>query len=527
MLVKRNQLPSELRDIEHLLKRGIKCWDTHTSHWRSHLQDAYDYIAPNRSAFRYETPGQKKNLTIYDDTAIIEARRYRSKLKALVAPAGREWTQMRFGTDNHELNDDDEQLKALEPNNDLLYRYIGASNADQALDEALIDYTISTGAFTINEGPDDNPLVFEAHFAGTIAIEEGPNGDVEGVWRKPKPYLHMIERKWKGAKITTKMQEAIDAADGEPVEYELLEGLVYSPEAEQFFGVLLDPKEKVLLWAFNYEESSPWIVFRAPKAPGETMGRGVGLDILPTVKVLNRIQEMTLRHNALELLPTYTVRAGQAINPYSSKLGPGRFIPVDSNDDRNPTLRILPRGQHFDLSMFEMTRIETKIKETFMSALRTAEGPVRSATEIAIDDRDLSREEASAFGRLQRELVEAVAKRCAFILAKRGLIDDIRINNRDVTVQHVSPLARAQEMDDVIATQNAIALSNELVGPEVTASRIKLEEVPGHLIRSFGASAKLLRSEEEVEEFEEQARDLIEAQNEAGTDGPTAGDATR
>lgn len=512
-------IPAGLGSAADIYERGHRVWERHTSHWRSHLQDAYDYVAPNRSSFYDDTEGEKKNLTLYDDTAVIEARTYRSKLKSLVAPAGREWTQMRPGSDHKDVEDDSETLADLQDANDILYSYINGSNADLALDEALVDYTISTGAFTINEGPDnDSPLIFQAHFAPTVAIEEGPNGEPENHWRKCQPYLHMIERTWLGSKLTPDMRKQLHDAKGKPEKYDVLEGTIYNTKNKRFYGVLIDPKSKTAIWVYDYEESSPWVSFRAPKAPGETMGRGVGLDILPTVKMLNKVKEMSLRNAAIELAGIYTHSDSSAINPYTAKIVPGGMIPVKSNNSRNPTLARLPRGENFDLSMFAMAEMKDDIKRTFLASLRDPDGPVRSATEIAIDDRDLARQEASAFGRLTRELIEATVRRCAFILTKRGLLPEMKLDGQDVRVKHVTPLARAQDNEELLALTGALERSNQLLGPEVTFGGIKVEEVPQYIFEKVGAEMSLVRSKDDREELQQLVAQLIASQQQGATD---------
>jgi hypothetical protein len=72
-----------------------------------------------------------------------------------------------------------------------------------------------------------------------------------------------------------------------------------------------------------------------------------------------------------------------------------------------------------------------------------------TATEVAERMADLSRQIGAAFGRLQAELVNPVLQRVIYILKKQGRIKIPVVNGREIKIRSSSPLAQAQQQQDV------------------------------------------------------------------------------
>ncbi len=58
--------------------------------------------------------------------------------------------------------------------------------------------------------------------------------------------------------------------------------------------------------------------------------------------------------------------------------------------------------------------------------LRDPTGAVRSATEVAIESRELAKRIGSAFGRLQTEVLVPILKRVVYILTRRGILQPLQ-----------------------------------------------------------------------------------------------------
>jgi hypothetical protein len=240
---------------------------------------------------------------------------------------------------------------------------------------------------------------------------------------------------------------------------------------------------------------------------------------LPDVKTCNKIVEYVLRNAALSISGIYTAADDGVINPYSIRLAPGAIIPVGSNDSRNPSLRPLERSGDIQLGALVLEDLRTRInKALFAEPFGEMDQPVKSATEMALRNQELVQDSGSAFGRMQTEFVEKVLRRTVYILTRAGKIPPIRVDGREVTIKHTSPLARAQDQEDLVALNQYIQTIGQL-GPEVLALGTKLEDLPAFVGEKLGIDQDLLRDEAERQEMQEQAAQAAQQQQEAAAIG--------
>ena len=156
------------------------------------------------------------------------------------------------------------------------------------------------------------------------------------------------------------------------------------------------------------------------------------MQALPDVRSLNKAKEFVLQKAAIDLAGMYTATDDGVTNPYNMVIAPGVVIPVGSNNTNNPSIQRLDTGSNLALAQFEIVELQNAIKLALFNDLRDPAGPVRSATEVAIESRELAKRIGSAFGRLQTEILVPILKRVVAILTRRGLIVPIELDGRDV-----------------------------------------------------------------------------------------------
>ena len=142
--------------------------------------------------------------------------------------------------------------------------------------------------------------------------------------------------------------------------------------------------------------------------------------------------------------------------------------------------------------------LQEKINQAFMAnPLGDVTDPVRSATENMIRQQEMLKQAGASFGRLRTELIEPLLEAGIDILRGRGLFPDIRLDGREITIKHASPLAKAEDIEDF---QNLLTWAQSnigIVGPEVFMGTAKVEDFPSVTGEMLGIPAKLIRSEEE------------------------------
>jgi len=507
-------LPPALGDISGLIKRCAAAV-ARKQPWESHLSECYRYAIPHRETFYSYSPGQKKNLDIYDSTAVIGVKKFASRTQATLTPAWRKWTILSPGSEVPE-KDHEEVQKKLDNITEIFFDHLNHSNYAQQAHESFLDLAISTGTLTMEEGEGDSAFHFNAIPLAEINPEEGPRGTIETNWRKYKVAARLIDRIWKNADLNENLKKMVQ--DNPTGEIEFTEGTVYEPKSEKYYHVVIYEEDKHLVYLADYEVS-PWIIFREMVVPGEVLGRGRVMNILPDILTANKVVEFVLRNAALAISGVYTGTSDGVMNPWTMRVAPGTVIPVESNDNANPSLRALERSGDFSVAELILSDLRENINSALFAApFGDIDQPVKSATEISMRGQEFIMDSGSDFGRLQTEFVEKVMKRGIHILAKLGKIPDIRIDGKEVTIKHTSPLSRAQDQEDLMAYDQYMERLAPL-GQEVLALGVKIEDIPGYLGDKLGIPQDLQRTKPEREEMMKMVAGMLAQQQAAAAEG--------
>lgn len=494
--------PSELGTNEDLVKR-FQAAKKQRSSWQTHLRECYEYALPQRNTMTQFSRGQKKNEDIYDSTAVVGTQKFASRLQATLIPPWREWSRLVPGSEIPE--DEHEKIQpVLDDVTKIIFDHINHSNFSTQAHESFLDLAVSTGVLSLEESDgSDSALEFHSAPLAEIYPEAGPWGSIETVWREHKVPARHIDRLWPGAEMSETMKQKASERPDEKVH--LIEGTVYLPKRGYWHQCVMEEASKEYIFGQDYEVS-PWIVFREYVVPGETLGRGRIMQVLPDIKTANKVVEYVLKNAALAISGVYTAADDGVINPYNIRLTPGAIIPVGSNDNSNPTLRPLDRSGDIQFSALVLDDLRKRInKALFAEPFGEIDSPVRSATEMAMRNQELVQDSGSAFGRMQSEFIEKVIKRAVSILKRAGKIPDIRVDGKEVTIKHTSPLARAQDQDDLMSVNQYLQTVGQL-GPEILGLGTKLEDLPSYIGKKLGLDADLLRTEVEREEMAQAAQ---------------------
>ena len=442
---------------------------------------------------------------IFDSTALEAIQQGASKLQENIAPIWSRWATFQpsnWVLDALESGDydvDEEAIRNnLEKQAEIVFDYINRSNFATQFYEHSLDLLIGTGTLRIDEDDDDEmPIIFTAIPQKGIAFEEGPQGNIETHWRKFKVKARDLKRKWSGFKPSSAIASKIE--NSPEADVSLSEGVVYIPKTKSYYGCLWVEGEDHISWTEDYGTSSPWVTGRYSKVSGEIRGRGPALQALPDVRSLNKVKEFSLQKAAIDLAGMYTATDDGVTNPYNIAISPGVVIPVGSNNSANPSIQRLDTGASLQLSQFVASELQMSIKKALFNDLRDPNGAVRSATEVAIESRELAKRIGSAFGRLQTEVLIPILKRVVYILTRRGLLQPIEIGGRDVAIKFTSPLAKSQDGEDILNVQQAVSFVLQTAGPDQAKMAFKLEDFGTWAAEKTGMPAELVRNQLEKE----------------------------
>lgn len=515
-------IPSVLGDARKLRERAEKAFDEEAL-WEDLLQDAYEFFLPQRDRFTdrgHFDQGQKKMDRIFDGTSMKAIKGFASRVQAQITPIWRRWATFTLSDELERLLrqpnvqvDEKAIREQLEQYAEIVFDYINRSNFATQISECYLDLAIGTCALDVDEVDDEeSPIVFNTVPQHTVALEEGPKGTVSGTWQKREVKARNIAEEFPGFQPSEKLSRII--ADKPDTKVPLLYGVL--TEKGVTYAFVLEESQQDFSWFVNYGKTTPRIVGRWAVVAGEIRGRGPALDVLPDVRSLNRAKEFVLQKSAIDLAGIYTATDDGVTNPYNIRIAPGIVIPVGSNNSQNPSLARLDTTGDLQLAQFEVQELQTSIKEALFNDMRDPTGPVRSATEIAIEARELAERMGSAFGRLQTEVLIPILQRVAFILQRRGIIEPIQIGGKEIAVKFTSPLARAQDSDDLLAVQQAYEFTLATAGPQMAPLQFKVEDFGKYASEKMGAPSELLRSETERKQVASNAAQVAQQQIEQG-----------
>ena len=501
-----SRLPNELEDAEAIVKRREKAAQR-KDNWRSLYSDCYKYAMPMRDTFDWNAPGQFKNNILYDSTLQDVTYEAANTMVALLMPAWQRWCSLIPG--KLVLTSRQVNLKRiitqLQEITETFFGFLNQSNFASVSNEVALDLLVGTAALRFDENIDDdsNPFNFSATPLAALEIEEGPAGTIETVFMLRKPLARNLVRMYAGMDefdLPAGVQERIHEKPDE--EIEIIQCTIYHPETRHYYGVVVSVKDKAILWRYDFGESSPDIVGRAFKVAGESYGRGRITLALSDARTLDKMQEFILRHSAIQIAPPVTGVSDGVLNPYTAVLMPNTVLPVGSNDSRNPSLKPIEIGGNFQISEAIMTDLRERIRRTMLGP-EPSDGPVKSATEISISDRNRLWALGGEYGRIQAELLTKIVARGVYILQARGLIPRFRIDGREVGLAFESPFARSQDAEDLLAFDNTVQRMMAFEG--MAAVALNVDKLSEWIPRKAGMDMTQVNDQNERQSAREQA----------------------
>lgn len=497
-----------------VLKKRYKKAQTHKEQWRAIYEEAYEYALPMRNLYDgyYEqsTPGQNKMKRVFDSTAIHSTARFANRLQSSLFPPQRAWCRLQPGNEIPKEREIETQ-QVLDFYSERMFSIMNQSGFDLAMGEFLLDLAVGTAVMLIQPGDELTPIRYTAIPSYHVTFDEGPNGNVDTVYRKFRRPFRVIDKEWPDAEMP---EEMIRKYQEDPTEMvELLEA-TYT-EDNQIHYCLMTMEDDYKLVHRNLK-SFPFVISRYMKASNERYGRGPILYCLPDIKTLNKVVELTLKNASISIGGVFTAVDDGVLNPQTISIVPGAVIGVSSNGGpRGPSLAPLPRSGDANLSQIVANDLRANIKKTLLDEGLTPDNmSARSATEINARLSDLAQNLGSAFGRLISETMHPIVRRTLELMDEMGMIElPLKVNGLEVKVTPVSPLAMANNMEKVSEIMQFMQVSQAL-GPQAQ-TLLRMDAVGDYLADQLGIPAELRTTPQERQQIQQELLQVAQAQLQA------------
>ena len=452
---------------------------THRAPWEGLWRDCLDHCLPGR-------PGQGA-VPIYDGTGADAAEQLAASLLAELTPPWGAW----FGLVPAEpAAADPAEATALEDSARRLGAEMDRANFAVEMHQAFLDLVIAgTALLQVEENApgEASALRFTAVPLLDAALEEGPSGRLDTVYRRQMLTASEITARFPGIELPRHLREP---ADGEPAKLAVIERVAPDARGYAWHAVLEDPAAAPLLLGQGRFATSPYIAFRWLRAPGETYGRSPVMKALPDIRTANKVVELTLKNASIAVAGIWQAEDDGVLNPANIRLVPGAIIPKAVG---SAGLTPLAAPGKFDVSQLVLGDLRGRIRHALLAdRLGPVQGARMTATEVLERSAEMARLLGAVYGRLQTELLAPLLQRCAGIARRRGLIPAQHLpDGRRVALAYRSPLAQVQARGDAANTLMWL----EAVGRmgEAAAASVDAHAAVQHLARVLGVAPGLLR----------------------------------
>jgi len=489
------------------------------------FDQAMRYAMPGRGAF-FSSDADSEIDDIFDETAIVATQEFASRLQAGIVPNFTRWAKLNAGLDI-DAADAPQVNEDLEVVTEFVFDVLNASNFPQESAEAFMDLAVTLGCLEIEKGTALNPLRFNAIPINELYVANGPFDMLDQFFRVRTYTADQFEVKFPDhsmdAKKLTEWRESARP-------YNFIDAVMRDwdePNKECHYRTLLCREcDSDIVFQDKYEGtgSCPIVAFRWGKEAGSVWGRGPLMNAMPAIKTCNLVVQMVLENAQMSIAGIYNMDDDGTVNVDTVELVPGTIIP------RAPGSRgveAVQAGGNFNVAGLVLDEQRANIKRAlYNDMLGNPNRTPMSATEVAERMADLSRQIGSAFGRLMGEFIFPVMQRVVFILKDLGAIKLPVVNGREVKVTPTSPLARAQDQEDVMNVDRLIGFVQKNFGPQLVNLFIKGEDVTPYVGDKLGVPARFVRKGTEIQGFAEQVSQMGQQvpglTGEAGIPGMTA-----
>lgn len=470
--------------------------------WR----DCYNFTFPIRGAgldggtTNSASSNQYKQAEILDSTASDSLNILASNIMAGLTPSNARWFALDTG------NESDEERRWLDESAELLWENIHMGNFDAEAFECCLDIA-AAGMFAlyIDEDRERGGFAFEqwplsqCYFGSTRA-----DGRVDIVHREYMLTARQAEREFGHDELPEDISRALK--DNPEQEFRFVHAIY--PRKTYAVGarlaknlpiaschIAMDQGKRVRESGFH---EMPVVVPRWLRVAGSVYAVGAMYAALPDVRQLNELKAFELAGADIAISGMWLGIDDGVFNPRTVKLGPRKVVIAADKDSLTP----LTTGANFQLSDIMVTKLQASIRKVLMAdQLQPQDGPAMTATEVHVRVEMIRKLLGPIYGRLQAEYLRGLVDRCFGIAYRAGIFKPApqSLRGRAFSVRYMSPMARAQKLEDVMAIEATwvsavqIAQAKPEILDELDASK-SLEL----LVEGRGAPQSIRRTADEV-----------------------------
>lgn len=483
------------------------------SNFRTLWQDAADYIMPRKGNIETRnTPGQEQTRQLYDTTAEEAALVFAAGLLSNLTPAGELWARFTAKEDAPQ-----EEKDWLDECTQRAIRIVHSSNFYLGWHEDCLDAGIFGSSLLFVEESAKGVINVVNVPVGTFTWCENANGMVDTIHREFHYTASQAVERWGYEKLPEIIQKAADDEMGKDKRFTFVHAVYPRAKGEWREG-LVDGKLRRFASCYVCVECSaiveeggyyenPYAAGRLLRSNNECYGRGPGIQVLPEIKLLNRMEQDLLLGLEKLVNPPWLMPEESAYRPDNRPNG------VTYYDASNPNGKPeqMQLNNRIDMGEQKTEQKRGRIRSAFhvdmFQMLSNVDQMKREKTAFEVSQ--LIQEKlvlfSPIFARVVHEKLNPFMERLFGVCMRAGVFPPppesvIQRGVLDYEVEYVSKIALAIRA----AVNNSLAVMMQLVtemaqfDPSVVHV-IKWREAARDVMSNQGFPAKWRRSDDEVD----------------------------
>lgn len=478
--------------------------------WDAHFQDLTEFIRPIGGDFTtsHTVKGEERHDKLFDGTAEQAAEELASGLSSFLTNPADRFFNLEIRGSIKDRFENQEALEWLETVADTIYHYfsIEESRFYQAIDEVYLDLAVyGTGILYMEWDRKNKRLLFKSIPLAGSWIAQNSDGLVDTIFRETEMTGRNIMQKW-GVNVPPKIREA--ATKRMDDNFFILHAVFPRTDRKAMklnkvnkafgsFWVAVKTQELIEESGFkNFQFMGP----RWRKMAQEVYGRSPGMQCLPDIKMLNKMEEIILMAAAKAVDPPLMIPDDGFIGDIRTE--PGSLNPKFPGSEPIEVLPTALASLPFAEEKSEQKR--NVIRMCFHSDWLKLGKETVEMTAFEVQDR---REEklrllAPSLARIQSELIGPMIELTyKLLLEHTEEIPDIPkvIKEQDFKIEYVSAASKAQLGIKVLAIdryiQRLIPLAQ--IDPSILDA-VDLDAVAQELAVYQGVPRRILRALEDI-----------------------------
>jgi len=502
-----NQLKSERGNFENL--------------W----QEVTHYCVPRKAIIMTKKAlGSELPTDIYDSTARTSSQVMAAGLHSYLTNPSTKWFALRI--------QDEEIMKAegvaewLKECEERIYDALNSSNFSHQVFEIYRDLGI-TGTPCLYEEEDEETLIrFYARPINEIFIIENEREKVEELFR----YFQFTAKQAYelfGENAGENVKKTLENNPNKKLDFlhwvgkrDEREAGKKDAENKPYASVWIEYSTKHKCKEGGYDEF-PFFVPRFEKNSGEKYGYSPAINVLPNIRMVNRMKKDILESAEKMIKPPLDAPDDGYVMPIDTSPDAVNYHDASVVDKDHRIKALLPDTTRAIPITQEMINEEKEeIKRAFFVDLflMLTERPKMTATEVMQRVNEKMLILSPVLGRLMSELLDPMITRTFNILMRIGRLPEppAELQGKDYVIEYISPLAKAQKAYENQSYQQFLGIMREIaeMAPEVL-DIIKIDEIGREYADIQGISPKVLRDDDEVQRIRSERAELQEAQQKA------------